>query len=1078
MTPRERQASGGAALAPRPATGLPRPGPAGPGDRPVPAWDDLFRGLPAAQQAELLDLAARQGLLYARQLPPADPSALAPRRQLLAQLLAGKADLAPLAPPPDEEAGGDFDAAQRDAVARALATPDVCLIQGLPGSGKSRVAAEIVCRAAARGERVLLLAPGAAAVDRVLELVGHREAICPVRCLGKDERPEALPDCARPLTFEERARALRDGAGRAARAEAEACRKRAERLRAAGPLWEQIEKHSACQELLGAKLVNLARRRERLADDVRHAWSAAAGGAPEPAGAGAFAGLARACRRDREQELEQLGRQQAEVRARQEEVRSRRRQAEEELNAIRPMVEAREGWRLWRLAFWRSLGHGELRTRRDREQARLRELDEQAALLGGQAGRLDEDRARCEVSFEARRNELVEAESARRRQELDREETELRLEADLILRQWVAARVGLAEADPDAAPPAAPAPPADVAARRAGWLDRLRDEEARGDFAHRWADCLDDAAPSLPARLAGCANVVAATTAALPADPHFGDHSGAAFDLLVLEEADRVTEPELLAAARRARRWALVGEPPHFGSSIPDFRLADAVAGPGHRHHGPPGKSKIVNRQLKMSAPGVFQRLWQQLSASPSRPSSVWARAGGKLCCRLRPVAPEHASWVEVEPVADRPDVELRILAVPGAEPVLAEIHFPPETPIRQAKEYVFRELQEVTAHCRGDAATWQPSADRIRLQLGAAASDWAACPGVVAVPLDDGVEEFVRPAGEEAPFETLGFTFDRTAGWDRERAEEWARRHLGLRDPGRTAFLGRPYRARGELSGFVAGVLFPGNGAAGPPGAGAVEFVAVPPAGEARRRARPGPEAASGRGRPPRGGAGFELDLADAAHAELLPAGLHPELPPRGLVNYFEARAVVEALEALAADPAFRAGAAAWPERPCPAPAAATACRHSPAVAVTALYPAQVQLIRQLVRQSRPLAGAGLARLAEGRYRLGTGEGAAEVWVDVPPALRQRECLALLLSLTRSHTHRAVALGDDPDWLPLALTRPSGRLVLFGDPGTLRRRTQWAGPVDHLDEVHAARERELVARLLRLAGAPPEPRP
>jgi hypothetical protein len=100
MTPRERQASGGAALAPRPATALPRPGPHGPEDRPVPPWEDLFRGLPAAQQAELLDLAARQGLLYSRQLPPADAAALASRRQLLPQLLAGKADLAPLAARP------------------------------------------------------------------------------------------------------------------------------------------------------------------------------------------------------------------------------------------------------------------------------------------------------------------------------------------------------------------------------------------------------------------------------------------------------------------------------------------------------------------------------------------------------------------------------------------------------------------------------------------------------------------------------------------------------------------------------------------------------------------------------------------------------------------------------------------------------------------------------------------------------------------------------------------------------------------------------------------------------------------
>ena len=55
---------------------------------------------------------------------------------------------------------------------------------------------------------------------------------------------------------------------------------------------------------------------------------------------------------------------------------------------------------------------------------------------------------------------------------------------------------------------------------------------------------------------------------------------------------------------------------------------------------------------------------------------------------------------------------------------------------------------------------------------------------------------------------------------------------------------------------------------------------------------------------------------------------------------------------------------------------------------------------------------------------------------------------------------------------------------VLFaGDPGTLARRLQWEGPVDHLDAADAARERAWVAALAdcpRVSGprprhAPPE---
>jgi len=324
----------------------------------------------------------------------------------------------------------------------------------------------------------------------------------------------------------------------------------------------------------------------------------------------------------------------------------------------------------------------------------------------------------------------------------------------------------------------------------------------------------------------------------------------------------------------------------------------------------------------------------------------------------------------------------------------------------------------------------------------------------------------------EPVPFETLGFQFDRSAGWTRPRAEEWAEKHLGLRDLGRSIVLEQAHRMHGRLAGVLADVLAQtarpracreqnpmGNGVPGSWGGWSVplELVPVPavPAGESRRR---GPD---GRGRGPRGGAGFELDLSDGAHSEHLPGPLRAVLPRRGLVNYFEAQAVVQALETLAADTAFRADAAAWQAR---------LPGTDPALAVTALYPAQVLLLQHLLGQSPALAQIGLVRTGEGRYRLPAGEALLTLWVDVPEALRQRDCLALLLGLTRSHTHRAVTLGDDPSWLPLALTRASGRLVLFGDVGTLARRTQWSGPLDHLDEAAAARERELVAHLLRHA--------
>src|SRR5262249_60772615 len=79
----------------------------------------------------------------------------------------------------------NLDPTQREAVARALQTPDLALIQGLPGTGKSRVVAEILTQAAAAGERLLFPAPHTAAPDRVLAPDSAPEVLCPIRSPGR-----------------------------------------------------------------------------------------------------------------------------------------------------------------------------------------------------------------------------------------------------------------------------------------------------------------------------------------------------------------------------------------------------------------------------------------------------------------------------------------------------------------------------------------------------------------------------------------------------------------------------------------------------------------------------------------------------------------------------------------------------------------------------------------------------------------------------------------------------------------------------------------------------------------------------
>jgi hypothetical protein len=428
----------------------------------------------------------------------------------------------------------------------------------------------------------------------------------------------------------------------------------------------------------------------------------------------------------------------------------------------------------------------------------------------------------------------------------------------------------------------------------------------------------------------------------------------------------------------------------------------------------------------------------------------------------LRPILPEQRPWVETERVADAPEIELRILILPRSQPTLAEIVFPESMTIDRAKQFVFRELQELAVHASGHSLRWVEDPGQLVLRLTP-----HRCRHDLSVPLEPGVCEMLgaaEPQALPAAWQSCCVAFDRTAGWHRPRAEAWVQQYLGLRDLGRTAYLDTLPGLGTPLADFLSGLLnavAPG-GSAGAAGAGAeepkasgpqaaVEFVAVPPL----RGERPRAKGERGRGSAPsslaplvarlKAGAGLELDLADPRQRDRLPAELRAGLPSQGFVNYPEAQAVVRTLTSLTAELAARATTGQRPGRS--------------AFAILALYPAQAELICRMLRQVPALAGL-------------------EDEVGVPAAFRQREAEVVLLSLTRSHAHRAVVFGDGPQALTRALTRARTRLILFGDPGTLVRRARWEGPLDHLDAVAAARERELLTHLLAyLHGGGPYPR-
>jgi hypothetical protein len=1044
MTQRERQIPEGGA--PQLAAGGPlRPCDAPPTAPAASVWEEWFARATPQQQQDALALAVRQGLLYAGQLPAVPPEHTAAVRATLPALLNGKIQgLEPTRPAAVAVEDNNLDTQQREAVARALATPDVALIQGYPGTGKSRVLAEIVRQAARRGERVLLLAPGVAALDRVLERIGNHEAIFAVRCLAAGETAEALPPCIRRLAFPERLRSFCEQTLPAARRDRDEAQAALGRLREQRPIWERLADLAERYERLAGCLRVLAERRDGVAADVA-ADLEQAGVAVAPT---RFQAEWAVRVRRRDEARARLEGEAAQLRADAEKLRAEEKKLEAEVAPLRPLVGAlrRKHWwtpRWWYAVFRRKMlaRVEELERAHEERRTAAAKKEQELADLAATAAREDEQLAK-----EGRL--LAEAEAARRRSEIDAEAAALTAEQRVALDQWRAACEALG--DTVAVEPSQ----AVVHAGRERVGELLAQEERRAACAQGWAEAIEAATVALPEHLARWANVVATTTAALAADPQFGERAPLTFDLLLLDEAHRVTESEFQALARRARRWVLVGEP----AALED--------GGGAR---PAARSAL--------RPGFFHRLWQPLHADPRRLPYAWSRHGDRLVCVLRSVSTEQQAWLESEPVADQPDVELRILTPPPSarcEPQVAEVRFPAATPLEAAKTFIYRELQELAVQPAGPTLHWSEAGGKIVLTFGPAPQ------GVVAVPLEEGIREWADLASGR----TWSLEFDSTI-WTRLRAEAWVIERLGLRDLGRTALLTAVHRADPALTGFVSELFFAGICEAAPGAAGAggvpVEFVAVPSlagcrdAGQGRAAFGDSPAAlaafAEGTGshrsgvavkaprlRAIKGGAGLELDLADNKPLEHVPAELRAALPRQGLVNYFEARAVVQSLEGLFADPAFRDAAARWQtDRAAPCSQGGHSCGpdgiavgHCPAVAVMALYPAQAELLRLLLRRSPALANLPWA-----------------VEVGLPSAFRQRECLAALVSLTRSHSHRAVSYGDGPHGLAEACTRAAGRLILVGDPATLARRSQWQGALDHLDEAAARTERSLAARLV-----------
>jgi hypothetical protein len=999
MTARQRQASGSAAVA-VPVELSVANGSTNGTDAPF-RWDAWFAAASPAQRAEAIQLAEQQGLLYVQQLPTVGHRKSAAGGEanvtgVLTRILAGKVDaLPPLSDEPVACADAQLDALQREAVRRVLNTPDVIHLQGLPGTGRSRVVTEAIRQAARRGWRVLLLAPSASAVDVVLERLAGCAEVLPIRLLAPTEHSASLPPTLRSLTLAEQRRAMRERALAGARQGHTLAEQTCQRRQREEAIWSQLAPLGERCLGVAERLRGLEERQARVPSEVeREAAGLPVGVKGLPSGPFAaalielhkHAAAAMAQWQDTDKRLHE-----------QRELTERERESTVvRLAALAPRCTAREQKRWWTLAYW--TGGSALRER-EALQIRLHELESAARTAEESRASQEAARRQIEDKEKAERQELIRGETHRRREELAGEAQAIRQELGRAEEAWHALI--------DPLEPAELRPtghrPADIEAARQRWQEQRRRDEEGHQFARQWAEYLDRTGEQLLPRLPALANLLAGPIAAWTPGREGADAAGGHFDLLIIEDADGLSETELLRLAASAPRLVVVGPP--VVETAPQAPVPSK--GPRAGHAVPP-------------LAACWQRLTRTLADDLGRLTYSWERDGDRLVCHLTPVRPEDTRYLEREGLADAPEIELHILNLPRAKPVLARVTFPTHYTIAQATAFIFRELQELPVQPLGRTAWWQDTPDRWIVHLGPVPAPSTEC-----VDLGGGVQIEVIANGHPYAGRTTCLTFAKSGGWDRASAGRWLHTNLHWSDRERSVFLQVPYRMNRPLAAVVGPLLFAETCLS--------ELLSLQASADAHFEFIPVP--ALRRPELPREGAGLEQDLAANRHGDRVPSDLRAELPRKGIVNYLEAQALIRRLEHWAKTPAE----------------IGVNGSVSAGVLVLALSEAQADLLRRLTARS--------ALLQSRPFRLE---------ITVPGQVRHREADVLVISLTRSHSHRCVPLGEDIGDLPLALTRARQRLLVFGDLGTLIRRAHWQGPLDHLSAAEAHLEAHRVGRLVR----------
>jgi hypothetical protein len=592
------------------------------------------------------------------------------------------------------------------AAARAAACPDLFVVHAPDTATSEPVIAELARLCDAASQRVLILSPDPAAADRVAERLVKTGCVSVVRALAEAENPIRPLPLAGKVTS---AAVLAACAEQLPRQAAAAVAAIDARLRAVERLIEVSEKLAR----LDAEAVHLTAKADEVAAAVR-----AETGTPFAQKLDALAASSDTERLRLEDERRALGIRRTAL------VDQLANLKKEHADAI-AVGAKKPGF------FARFFGGA----KRGSDAA---DLERQVRGAEAELAKID---ARL-AELQAKADGLVASLAADREKAIQEEATARCADVHARLAELASERQRLAAEAEALGKSLGPNPPS------SGELPELRYATTRELLAARErAGEVNRTVPELAQRCLVESRVVVGTPGSLQADPVFG--GSAAFELLVLDRAEELTEPDFVNLARLARRWVLVGDVPPVDQPRPP---ADGDARRSPARNGRPAAVCFASR----------------LARALDR--ETWGFEADRLVCRLAFPHADRRLAMTREPLLDRPEIELRFLAGENGEPVLAEVAFPGGTPIAAARSFLFHQLGEVLLRPCGEVR-WDHTPSAITASWPAAehsvpptAGEW--------IDLEPGIREKIVGLGLAAF--TAAVAFDPTQGWDADRATAW----------------------------------------------------------------------------------------------------------------------------------------------------------------------------------------------------------------------------------------------------------------------------------------------------------------